>query len=288
MESRAFSPREVAEIIGVSESTVKRWVDAGRIVVHRTEGGHRRILLPDLVRFLREGEMHVARPDLLGIEIQARKRSARFDADHLYELLVTGDGLAIRSALVASYLDGIPLVDMIDNAIAPALDRLGALWRHGEEGIFLEHRAMMLMIDAFHQIRALIPQRNGTSPVVVGGAPSGDPYILPSLCVATVLQEAGFRAVNLGADTPTSAFVFAVHEHDSRLVWLSMTSVQESHLMEKYVRDLDEAVYLLGVPLVVGGQAAQYLPDQMVSRVSVLETMRELVIHVRGLFGAAS
>ena len=38
-----LSPRELAEAVGVSESSLKRWADRGRVHVHRTEGGHRRI-----------------------------------------------------------------------------------------------------------------------------------------------------------------------------------------------------------------------------------------------------
>jgi len=39
---RQLSPRELAEALGVSESSLKRWVDAGKIAASRTEGGHRR------------------------------------------------------------------------------------------------------------------------------------------------------------------------------------------------------------------------------------------------------
>jgi excisionase family DNA binding protein len=37
-----------SELLGVSESTIRRWADAGRIRSYRTSGGHRRILEEDL------------------------------------------------------------------------------------------------------------------------------------------------------------------------------------------------------------------------------------------------
>lgn len=37
-----------AELLGVSESTVRRWADAGEVHSYRTSGGHRRILEEDL------------------------------------------------------------------------------------------------------------------------------------------------------------------------------------------------------------------------------------------------
>jgi len=38
-----FSPKEVAQRLGVSESSVKRWLDQGVVPVLRTAGGHRRV-----------------------------------------------------------------------------------------------------------------------------------------------------------------------------------------------------------------------------------------------------
>lgn len=43
---------ETARLLNVSPATVQRWIDAGSIPCTRTLGGHRRILLADLKRFL--------------------------------------------------------------------------------------------------------------------------------------------------------------------------------------------------------------------------------------------
>jgi len=60
---RLLSPRELADALGVSESSLKRWVDAGKITAARTEGGHRRIALQEAVRFIRETGAPLARPE---------------------------------------------------------------------------------------------------------------------------------------------------------------------------------------------------------------------------------
>ena len=54
MASSDFRPGQVAELLGVSVDTVRRWADDGRIRTSRASGGQRLIDGPDLARFLRE------------------------------------------------------------------------------------------------------------------------------------------------------------------------------------------------------------------------------------------
>ena len=50
VQARAFlSPRNLAAAVGVSESSVKRWADEGRIRTALTPGGSRRIQLREAV-----------------------------------------------------------------------------------------------------------------------------------------------------------------------------------------------------------------------------------------------
>jgi molybdopterin-binding protein len=54
MTTLAYKPGQVAELLGVSVDTVRRWSDAGRLKTRRTGGGQRMIDGADLARFLEE------------------------------------------------------------------------------------------------------------------------------------------------------------------------------------------------------------------------------------------
>ena len=62
---RTISPRHLAEAIGMSESSLKRWADRGFLSVTRTAGGHRRIAVQEAIRFIRSRELTILDPVLL-------------------------------------------------------------------------------------------------------------------------------------------------------------------------------------------------------------------------------
>ena len=65
--NRLVSPRNLAEAIGMSESSLKRWADRGLLQVTRTAGGHRRIAIRDAIRFVRERQLRFLKPTAIGL-----------------------------------------------------------------------------------------------------------------------------------------------------------------------------------------------------------------------------
>lgn len=49
-----YRPTQVAELLGVSVDTVRRWCDDGRLKTTRSAGGHRLVSGKDLARYLGE------------------------------------------------------------------------------------------------------------------------------------------------------------------------------------------------------------------------------------------
>ncbi|MBN1943335.1 MAG: response regulator [Phycisphaerae bacterium] len=49
----------IAELLHVDPGSVANWIDQGLLKAHRTPGGHRRVQVDDLVKFLREHKMPI-------------------------------------------------------------------------------------------------------------------------------------------------------------------------------------------------------------------------------------
>ncbi len=57
--AKHLSTFAIAEMLHVDPGSVANWIDQDLLRAHRTPGGHRRVLVEDLVRFLREHKMPV-------------------------------------------------------------------------------------------------------------------------------------------------------------------------------------------------------------------------------------
>jgi excisionase family DNA binding protein len=62
-----YSPKQVSLALDVSESTVKRWCDRGKINFLRTAGGHRRMRQLDVIEFLRANRQKLVKPEWIGL-----------------------------------------------------------------------------------------------------------------------------------------------------------------------------------------------------------------------------
>lgn len=284
MVETLLSPREVADALGVSESSVKRWVDGGELAAQRTAGGHRRIARSEALRFARARCVMPARPELLsfvGVKVEDSalgevERSAAF-----HSALLADNRSRSLSLLTSAFLAGTSIAALCDGPVRFALEAIGEMWRHDPKGILVEHRATDLCLNALGVLRASLPPPADDAPVAVGSAGPEDPYLLPGLMCAAVLAELGFRDVNLGPRTPVATKLAAVQSYRPLLVW---------HTASVGGEEVDEIANALrrittGTRLVFGGRAAgaSVLPAGVVA----LSSMRELQAFARGLLPVA-
>jgi excisionase family DNA binding protein len=284
-----LSPRDLARALGVSESSVKRWVDDGAVMAMRTAGGHRRIALAEAVRFVRRTGAPLVRPDVIvGV---GTGPVAAFDAaaapqvgEQFFALLERDDAPAARALLLALYVSGWPVAAICDGPMRFALERIGTLWQHGPSGIVIEHRATDTCARTLAEIRALSTTPAADAPAALGAAPSGDRYILPSMMAATVLADLGYRDHNLGPDAPIAVLDEAAERYRPRIVWLAMSATPDDDRFAGSLGALAGRLERSGATLVLGGRGVPTLPPT--SGLLHLHSMTELAAFARGVRAA--
>lgn len=287
-----LSPKDLALAIGVSESSLKRWADDGLLHVTRTAGGHRKIAIQDAIRFVRESRTPIVRADMLGMPELMAADVGNGDAstadDDLFRALTNGEVTRSCGLIIGPYTAGRSVAWIFDQIIRKAMQRVGEVWKHDDKGIFIEHRATDICLGAINALRSLLqsPARDESAdhlPVAVGGAPTGDPYLIPSLMSAVTLADAGFKNVNLGPETPIETLQKAVETLGPRLAWLSVSVTRIAPKVRDEIDALAPWLDAKSIPLIVGGRGVETLNLTPRPNLHTAESMSMLAAFALGL-----
>ena len=201
--SNLVSPKQVARAIGVSESSLKRWCDQGLIKTIKTVGGHRKMQVSDVLRFVRERDQELVSPEIL--ELPPTTQGAELGLVRarplLVEALLSGNEEVARQVVFDLYLARHPLCVICDEVIAGAFRDIGHRWACNEADTYQERRGCEIALRILFDLRRRqnLPMK---SPLAIGGTIEGDVYALPSTMAELVLREAGWNATSLGNVAP--------------------------------------------------------------------------------------
>lgn len=274
--STSLTPRQAAELLGVSESTVRRWCDRALVSAGRTSGRHRRIDQAELLAFAREAGLWTGSPATVtragrgGREAPPDELAARLEA-----ALLAGDEAGVRALVTDGVGRGEP-EELFDQVVAPAMRRVGARWATGEIAVYQEHRASQLVQAALAHAQTLLPRPAVDAPVALCAALSGDPYALAPAMAAAIVQAERWRPVLLGPDTPTSEVIAAARAVGASMVVVSIGCVESSPVARASLAALAWATGALGASLVVGGRGLDPALRDGLAADHVGDTMAEL------------
>lgn len=249
-----FTPKQVALALGVSESSVKRWCDTGRLRAGRTVGGHRKLPLSSVVEMVRQTGQQIADPSALGmVAVSARRKPARVHQE-LLDCLLSGDEPAARELLLGLYQQGSSIVEIGDELISPVFGMIGDGWERGEIAVHEERRSCEIAMTVLHELRRWIPAAPDDAPVAMTATPMSDFAEVPIRLVELMLQTLGWRTIMAGSGLPLSEILAAAQARRPALLCLSVTHLHDA---EAYVGLHNEAFGGEGfdTPLVVGGRA---------------------------------
>tara|TARA_B100001059_G_scaffold226390_1_gene254685 strand:+ start:126 stop:1022 length:897 start_codon:yes stop_codon:yes gene_type:complete len=276
--NKLVSPRDLARAIGMSESSLKRWADRGLLRVTRTAGGHRRITIKDALSFVRNKRLNILSPGAIGLPA----RNAQLDLDEvsfnesLYEKLVAGDKEVVWQMLIGRFLEGASIAELGDGPIKSALSEIGSKWGHEADAIFIEHRATDLCVQVIQQMRVLATTENKTFRAT-GGAVDNDPYLLPSMLVASIIVEHGGDATNLGPNTPIDVLridsIQRPPEAQPQLVWISASIIKDPVSLSSQISTFAKECGEAGIMVAVGGRDVGQLSLEEIPNLSLHSTL---------------
>jgi MerR family transcriptional regulator, light-induced transcriptional regulator len=257
---------EVARLLGVGPTSVKRWADSGLLPCLRTPGRHRRFSRAEVERF-RMRQHEAQSPDPAQVDAWIRLVESECGP---YE--VHGALLFDRSRM-GSWWQTADLVGTV-------LVELGARWERGQISVLGEHLASERLARGLARCAEAIALPGGGPKVLLAPA-EGDEHTLGVQLAELCFREAGWNALVPGRPVPVQELTSRLEPGDVQAIALSASAYQQDTAsLTEQVRTLGRACAERDAHLLVGGSGAwpESSPDlPRFHRVSSFRELHELL-----------
>jgi excisionase family DNA binding protein len=258
-----ITPKQVAQAIGVSESSIKRWCDSGALKFHKTAGGHRRIRIADVLTFCRENGFNMQHPELLRLPSNTGHKTLgiRRAQDLLVAALLAGEVEEAYRILADLYLAGTQVPVLCDQVLAPAFHQIGDKWVAGMIGIYEERRACEITVRIVSKLKGIIEIPQHLTLQAMGATLQLDHYQIANVLIDLTLTSLGWQSAILGCNIPDRDIQRAVYDQQPDLLWLSMTAQADEAATMAALTSISSVCRKTGTRLVVGGRAVDLMED---------------------------
>ena len=256
-----LSTKEVAGLLNLTESTIKRWADDGNLLCVKTLGGHRKFRMADIVNFAEEHRYPLtgilpppgpqSRLDQLSLGVNSRNYVLL--SEILLEELLQADRNRTYEFLAYLYKHHIPFSVIADEVIQPAMAQLGRLWAEKKLNVDQEHLATQAMQEALIRLAPDVHKKplNGLS--MVCACPESERHDLATRILACAFEAEGWTVQNIGANTPLQVLASYVRTHRVRAICLSIAARPRRSGNLEAIRSIGKLARSQGGLFFVGG-----------------------------------
>jgi MerR family transcriptional regulator, light-induced transcriptional regulator len=241
--------QEAADRLGVHYQTAYRWVREGRLTAVKLRSSYE-VTEEELEVFLSRRALPSGPPERVTVRSWDQQR------ERLFETLVAGDELESRAIVDRLHELNVPLLELCEELLGPAIGMVGDAWHRGDVSVAVEHRATAIVERILARV-STNPRGRPRGTVAVVAAP-GDMHSLPGAMAALVLRDDRWKVHHLGSNLPVHEICDFAKEIEADLVVLSLTFQHEHDEHGPYngVRDVNGLVKLLesaGHRVLLGG-----------------------------------
>ena len=196
MLKKDLNTKQVGNLFGVDESTVRRWALSGKIKCISSAGGHRKFSYNDIVEFANKK----------GIELNISEEQKDFKPSTLIPKIVEyslkQDYKSVEASLIELYLSGIQLTSLMDDYIEPVLVSIQHHLDMKKISVAEEHIARKIVSKGLGQFKLSVINTikdNGISVLTLNL--ENDIPDLPIDMIQILLEDQGYNVHNCGSHT---------------------------------------------------------------------------------------
>ncbi len=242
-----LTTREVAKMLGVGTTSIKRWADSRVLQCVKTPGGHRRFPRNVVESFLRSNLRHQPGDDPLQAETAVGR--GEIWLSRLRNGMSVGE---IRRMLQFEVRAQGSWFDVADS-LTIVLEEIGKAWARGDISVIQEHIVSERLSRGIANICETIATPEDAHSCMLMAA-EGEDHTIGLNLVELCLREAGWRGTWVGAKTPIHIACEFISSSDVAMVAVSASEYSRDRAaLADQVARLGAACGKRNIPLVLGG-----------------------------------
>ena len=280
-----LNSKEVASIMGVNVSTIKRWTDSGKLDCYQTVGGHRKFLLSHLKNFLKEKINQKLKVNIIQYlnkgEKELVQRIDRIDykylRDYLFQLGLQQSVDSIHDVINSLLIKGEPQYRIYDELILNVLNRIGDLWSNNKLSIADEHTMTETIRNVMYRIHSEISKNNVKIPKkVICMTLTNDEHEIPLVMIQSILDEINIPSTNLGPNIPVPEIESKIQVVNPTHLIISSNYVLDTDTFNSEISQLLQICHKKDIEILIGGSGNHLLIEENRSTTIELKNMADL------------
>ena len=266
MLKKDLNTKQVGNLFGVDESTVRRWALSGKIKCISSAGGHRKFSYNDIVDFANKK----------GIELNVSEKEKDFNPSKVIPEIVgyslKQDYKSVEGLLIELYLSGIQLTSLMDDYIEPVLVSIQHHLDNKKISVAEEHIARKIVSKGLGQFKLSVintVKDNGINVLTLNL--ENDIPDLPIDMIQILLEDQGYNVHNCGSHTSIKDIksLLSKKNYDAIFIYLCDRQCCTSTLIDnidKTNSDLEQIVELskkYDIKLFLGGPSFENINQSL-------------------------
>ncbi len=177
------------------------------------------------------------------------------------ETVLEGDRRAAIAGLVAVLDAGTPLSDIYEDVLVPVQREIGEMWQRDEILVSEEHFASSTTQQAMAVLSQKAVPRPPNGHTVVAAAVGDNPHSIGVRIVTDLFEQAGWRAISVGAQVPIADLLAALSAFDADLLLVSASLGVHLASVKATLEVIRREYPQEQLKVLVGGRAFDAFPD---------------------------
>lgn len=169
------------------------------------------------------------------------------------EAILEGNRAAAESIIVAAHQSGASVAEIYEMILAPAQQRLGWMWHHGEISVADEHFGSATTQSVMSQLRPHFQRLSDKGRSVVATSTPGDLHEIGLCMVANLFEIDGWHVTFLGANTPIADVVELLERRRFDLLALSVSTALTLRDAGELIETIQATSATAATKVLVGG-----------------------------------